>query len=380
MNNHKEKPFEYLRKRNGERFSDETIRNWYITRAYVLKKLREKEAECPFSPDSKERLHIVLMGDDDRMLSIARQVALYAHYLNFDEDCDDDISRRCTVITIVTHDEDIINKLSKEEYLCNLLRYCKYVVGEQIMNKSSYIDIELHITSECPEQGKDDVMLFFKKSDVDSFFNSVLEGDEDVFTIDTRKAFYASKMYCIGETIDNLPAESIHDTKRYTMALNVYQYEIMTKEPQPLFEKVWEKQCQLKETLSNVFCSDCFESRANTIRRFCGGDLRKEAALWEKHNEMLSKSEHARWVVEKLIMGYRPFDEKERNHDEILCAQFKSKIKRKKYHNSLKHDDEKLAHIDLCSYRDLRRINPNDLKYDSFLMLSIPIILQKINE
>jgi hypothetical protein len=89
-------------------------------------------------------------------------------------------------------------------------------------------------------------------------------------------------------------------------------------------------------------------------------------------------SEHARWIVEKLIMGYRPLNEGERYHDETLHAQFKNKEKRKKYRDSLKRNDQDPAHIDLCSYRDLRRINPDDMKYDSFLMLAIPKILKRL--
>lgn len=382
MSNYKEKPFEQLRKKDGTPFSEDTIKNWYIARTYVLKVLSEKEKEHSFTPDTNEFLHVVLTSDDTRMLFIARQIALSAHYINFNEECDKGESCCRTRISIISEDVNIKQKLSAEEYLCNLPQYCRYVVEDKIDNPHSYIDIEIHIVSDIPVEGKHEMMLVIKKGDVDNYFDRVLEGDEDVFTIDTRKAFYASRMYNIGETIDNLPAENIHDTKRYTMALNVYQYKRLTETPQRLFDKPIDegKQYQLKEALSNVFCSDCFESRANAIGHLCKGDAKDMNALWEKHNEALSKSEHARWVVEKLIMGYRPFDEKERHHDEELQAQFKSKTKLKKYHNSLKRSDKELAHIDLCSYRDLRRINPNDLKYDSFLMLAIPKILDKVGE
>ena len=97
--------------------------------------------------------------------------------------------------------------------------------------------------------------------------------------------------------------------------------------------------------------------------------------LWAKYNEALSKSEHARWAVEKLIMGFRPLNEEERLDDEKLAAH---KKKRKEYRNNLKKNSSKLAHIDLCSYSDLRRVNPDDMKYDSFLMLAIPNILAKV--
>ena len=95
--------------------------------------------------------------------------------------------------------------------------------------------------------------------------------------------------------------------------------------------------------------------------------------LWAKYNEALSKSEHARWVVEKLIMGFRPLNEEERLEDETLST---NKKRRKEYRDGLKKNAAKLAHIDLCSYSDLRRVDPDNMKYDSFLMLAIPKILE----
>lgn len=390
MTNHYERPFELLRRRNGEEFSTETIRNWYIARKFVLEKLKAVEKEHPFTPDSNEHLHVVLNNDECRMLFVARQVALSAHYTNSNEDYDDETFTRKTIISIISEDVHIVQKLLKEEYLCNLPKYCRYVVermvGDNMENKTvnpnSYIDIEIHIVSKKPVKGKNEIMLDISNEDVEQYFNRAIEGDEEVFTIDTRKAFFASRMYNIGETIDNLPAENIHDTKRYAMALNVYQYEKLTTEPQRLFDKpIFEgEQYKLKETLSNVFCADCFGSRARTIKSLNVDKLKDTTVLWERYNEVLSKSEHARWVVEKLIMGYRPLNDEEHHQDEELRAQFKSKDKLKNYHNRVKRNDEILAHIDLCSYRDLRRINPNDLKYDSFLMLAIPKILDRVGE
>ena len=135
--------------------------------------------------------------------------------------------------------------------------------------------------------------------------------------------------------------------------------------------------CKIKEQISNILCSDCFSLR-NECMRLCEENALTNKALWEKYNEQLSKSEHAGWVVEKLIMGYRPLNERERYYDETLHSQFKNKDKRKKYRDSLKRNDQDPAHIDLCSYRDLRRINPDDMKYDSFLMLAVPKILDRV--
>ena len=87
----------------------------------------------------------------------------------------------------------------------------------------------------------------------------------------------------------------------------------------------------------------------------------------------LSQSEHERWVVEKLIMGYRPYSDQERFQYESLFGE-----ERKAFRKKLKNNASDPAHVDLCSYRDLRRISPDDLKYDSFLMLAIPKILERV--
>ena len=94
----------------------------------------------------------------------------------------------------------------------------------------------------------------------------------------------------------------------------------------------------------------------------------KEA--WDECIEGLSKSEHARWVTDKLIMGFRPLNDRERIKDERLFEEEKTQ-----YRNQLKKSAHDPAHVDLCSFAKLRRINPSDLKYDSFLMLAIPGIL-----
>ena len=386
----KEQPFELLRKKDGTKFLVDTIKNWYIARSYVLKLLAKKENEYLFSPESKERLHIVLPSDDNRMLFIARHVALYAHYANFNEECEDEASSCKTRISIITDDVNIKQKLSQEQFLCNLPNYCRYVVEhnvegvieQKIENHNSYIDIELNIVSYKPAKGKNDILIEISQEDVDNYFEQVSKDNEDIFTIDTRKAFYTGKMYNIGEAIDNLPAENIHNTKRYAMALNVYQYARLSEKPQKLFDKKIKEgeQYKLRELLSNVFCSDCFKSRAQAIMRLNSGNLKNDTGLWARYNEALSKSEHSRWVVEKLIMGFRPFNEEEHHQYEVLRAQFRCNDKLKKFHDNLKRNDQVLAHLDICSYRDLRRINPHDLKYDSFLMLAIPKILDKVGE
>lgn len=371
-----EKPFTFLKRKNGEEFSEEIKNNWYIARAYVLKKLEG----VAFRPDSACHLHVVVKDDSPQMLAIVRQIALQAHYINHDEDVMEETLRHRTVITIVSQNPKIKGELEKEEYLCNLPRFCKYVEWDsKPKNKDSYIDIEIHIVKEFIKAGEDGEILYIEKDEVDAYFDRHKE-DGMVLRIDTRMAFYASRMYKLGEELYNLPAEDIHCAKRYAMALDVFQYDLLRQSFEPMFDEADSERSlsNLKEKLSNVLCADCFKSRAKSINLLSGGEKKKEKSLWEKNNEVLSKSEHSRWIVEKLIMGYRPLNEKEMFDYENLHVQFKSNEKKKKYRDRLKQNDQDPSHIDLCSYANLRRINPDDLKFDSFLMLAVPLILKKL--
>ena len=368
MNKNIENPFKYLKRKDGSEFHSDVIEDWYKARAFVLDKLKE----VAFKDDDDHHLHVVLKGDSGLMLSVARQVALSAHYLNYDEEK----KGNRTVITIVSDDPKIENKLKKEEYLCNLLDHCKWTHGKITYNADSYIDIEINIVSNCDEKESENVKVI-EESEVISFCNSKLK--DEICSIDTRKAVYAGRMYNLGTLIENLPAENIHDANRYALALDVFQFERLQEPLDSLINDLkWkDDQIRVKNGLSNVFCADCFESRASSIELYRENNNQKDAELWAKYNEVLSKSEHARWVVEKLIMGFRPLNKEERLEDEILSI---NKKKRKSYRDSLKKKMDKLAHIDLCSYSDLRRVNPDDLKYDSFLMLAIPKILEKIRK
>ena len=376
MNEMRERPFEYLRKKeNGSKFKDELVRNWYIARAYILDKL----SNIAYKPSSCEHLQVAVMDDSPLMLCVVRQVALSAHYINYDEDNEDESLRNRTVIILVSTNPKIKMELEKEEYLCNLPKYCRYKESNSnVLNEDSYIDIEIQVKSELSDEDKSNCSFVLTKEDVEAFCKLKEKIGEDIFSIDTRKAVYASRMYSLGAVIDNLPAEDIHCASRYVMALDVFQYSKLKEIPRPLMAECnCNNQSRVKECISNIFCSDCFESRCLSIQLCSNEDPEREKEIWGDYNRVLSKSEHARWVVEKLIMGYTPFSREQRFKDESLSYVPK---KRNLYRKALKNDSKHPSHIDLCSYTDLRRINPADLKYDSFLMLAIPIILKKVRE
>ncbi|MGM9833502.1 MAG: hypothetical protein ACI31A_07450 [Candidatus Limisoma sp.] len=385
VENYQENPFKFLKAKDTSREANAVVRNWYVARNYVIKNMHL--CDHVFEPGDTGHLHVVIPNDSPRMLFIARQVALMSHFLNFIDDSPDESERRRTVITIVSHNADIKEILEREDYLCNLPKYCKFMnIDGNTTNKDSYIDIEIHITRDLPRVETDNNTILVDAAEVDAYFEEYIEVPDDhpIFRIDTRKAFYSSKVYDIGTAFTNIPAENIHCTGRYLLALNIFRYDVLSKQFVPMFDedkfaKVRSNQLgiySIKMDISNILCADCFEIRKKSIEKICKG---REATreVWEDNNEMLSRSEHARWVLEKLILGYRPLSVEEKYHLENLHIEFKSAMKKKKYLDGLKNRDKDPAHIDICSYADLRRIKPEDLKFDSFLMLAIPLILER---
>ena len=362
----RERPFEYL---------TASAENWYIARAYVLDKLRD----VAFTPGSDGHLHVIVAGDSPLLLSTARQTALSAHYLNFEEEnaLGERVSRNRTVITLVTGKkaDDILRELSREEYLGQLLSVCRYSLFGELHNPDSYLDIEVDLVEKAPE---DPDAITFTEEDVKAFLASA--DPEEVFSIDTRKAVFANRVYSLGAVIDNIPHEDINGAGRYSRALATFQYRVLGNAAGArLVSDRWKNRSTARNGLSNIICSDCFESRELAIRRQCSNydklDRKTRAALWERNSYALSVSEHCRWTAEKLILGFRAFSLEERclyeNHFGSARASFCRQVK---------NAAESPSHVDICSYRRLRLLDPASLKYDTFLMLAIPLILEKVNQ
>lgn len=369
-----ENPFEYLRPNLS---ADEVVKNWYVARAFVLDKL----GALSFAPGEAGHLHVIIDGDSPIMLAVLRQVALTAHYPNFVEydELDNLVCRNRTLITLVSNQkpDDILSELKKEEYLCNLLDLCKYSVGGKVFNEDSYIDVEIEIVDgqNSPKDG-----LHFCEDDVKLFMAGKKE--DDICSIDTRKAFYASKAYELGSAIESIPYEDINDAGRFNKALDTFQYKVLRDKGKIklIDEGKWAKnKIAVKLGLSNIICADSFESREQAIKKQCSDydklDYDQKHALWEKDAHALSLCEHGRWVVEKLIFGFSPFSQEQRNEYERRFGD-----RRKAFAKRLKNNASSPAHFNLCSYRDLRRVDPDNLKYDCFLTLAIPLILDEIRK
>ena len=305
-------------------------------------------------------------------------------------------------------------------------------------NKQSYIDIELEfidikghksddylssnniVEKECI--GRNDTYLLIKEETVRAKLK-----DEDIkaiSTINIKNARRTNMVYCVGGDIDNLDPDDPNTADRYSRALHYFCYQQNENDIQKQWDGFFKKgddgkptdcidgQIAVRNLLSNVYCSDCFESRLRSVvtqnnlkKQFQGDwfknlrcrysnyykdimsdkpyDIDQKTLIWllnKKYRQVLrivkeniaslAMCEHARWNVEKLINGFVPFTAKEHYEDNIRFG-----ASRNSYRKKLK---KKTHHIDLCSYQELRRINPSDMKYDCFLMMAMVRILKEI--
>lgn len=346
----KEDLFKYLNKKEGTLISEDVKKCWYEARAYVLHNLPVWEGEEGIGKDSNKHLEFVIKDSSMLMLSVVRQIALTAHYTNFN-DAD---GSNATIINIACKKDErerVENLLRSEECLANLYDLCH----------ENFVDIDIRLVDADFE---DEGAIHITEEDVKNY--AKIQGDS-IFSIDTRKAQYVNMVYNTGCEINNLPPDDPNTAERYKIALDVFCYQQSAEERRTSWDNLAKvdpktngvNQFDIRNKLSNVFCADCFDSRIRGIKGSVADNL-----------EIIARCEHSRWVVEKLILGFAPFSKAEIYKDEELFGNERKAFRKKQ--------KKAFRHIDLCSYHDLKRLSPEDMKYDCFLMLAIPHILSEV--
>lgn len=363
-------------------YEESKRKEWLIARNFVLNVLSPLD-RTGISHDCNKYVHVIVEGYSSKMMAVVRQIALIAHYANYDEKT----GRNKTIITICTGSKEKAETAEREiienGYLGYLLQYCNEKSWLKLDLSFEFLadDILSYLCEYKTNNKSNEILTFIQEDDIVDFSH----GEE----IDVHKGALVNMCYCIGEPIDNLPAYDNSNIERYSLALDIYGY---LAKPD-ITQKKWDSIAKpdkdgnysdydIKLKLSSLFCSDCFESRLRSIPgmgnkpidEYTHHDFKKVKREIQESKVLnaLVRSEHARWNVEKLILGYKPLNKEERYKLGILFGAEKSN-----YRKRLK---KKYSHIDLCNYEELRRVNPQDLKYDYFLMLSIPTIMKIWNK
>lgn len=366
-----EKYFEDLFRDLG--LNDSERENWYKARYYVQRVMEPLDGNG-ISPTSSKHVHVVIENiDTPLMQAVARQICLIAHYPNFNEESGDNK----TLITLCSDGpSDTYTNIKDKKVFGNLLEFYRCNI-EPSKNTRDLIplDIEFELLDKNPYSEKN--VRCITLADVEEATKNF---DTANAKIDVTMGMLVNMVYNTGAEIQNLSATDNANIERYSTALNVFCYKL---KPDMIRQK-WHECADVKNKLSSVFCADCFETRINGLFDTTGKTLveyllhdfntvmkeicKEENGKAENLNA-LARCEHSRWNVEKLIMGFYPLQESDWYElENCFEKERERKIKdlKKKYGK----------HIDLCSYRNLRRVNPADIKYDYFLMLAMPQIMR----
>lgn len=324
------------------------IDDWYFARAFVTSSAmmammcRVNEKGTITAP-----LSLTLEGTSSRMCAVLRELILRAHYMDFDERS----GANASTITILYEgrEDDTRKALLRTPFLGNYLHY----LWEESLD---YLDIRVLLVRRTHG----------RKADVTEEMLGEFTVDYARY-IDTCMAEYANRIYCLGSDLYNLPAIDTANAGMYELPLQVFE----TDNYEYNRDKNWENN-SIKDKLSNVFCTDTFLLREMMLRRGMHREGVREKSLVEsvKKNILpLSRSEHSRWVAEKLIMGFRPWTSQEHYHYDRLFGDAKQH-----YYSTLKKAE---AHYNICSYQDLSRLEPQNMRYDTFLILTMLAIIKK---
>lgn len=365
---------------------------WYKARHYVMDimpPLDIKDGKTALNIDSKKYIHVVADSAGKEMLAVIRQICLLAHYPNFKEST----NAHRTIVTIENCAFKSVAEINNEVSFGKLFEHCQYSFDMIPYNTPAPyndffpLDIEFEFLSNKREISisPDEILIELKHARVKYAFDNYEIPEKG---IDITKGVYVNMVYNVGVEIDNLPACDNDNVRRYDTALRVFCYKLKKDH----IKKKWDEtakpnvngeynEIDVKNQLSSIFCADCFESRLRSILDISKKSVKEylEFDIKEVMNMLCSESdeyktinalaycEHNRWNVERLIMGFSPLEDKDRFDLECVFG--------KERKNKIKFFKNEKRHIDLCSNRDLRRINPTDVKYDYFLMLAMPHIL-----
>lgn len=181
-----------------------------------------------------------------------------------------------------------------------------------------------------------------------------------------------------------LPLLQMAKRLNYFYTCSYGQEGVPTEMPADKVEAAWRNVQTFSMRYSNIFNVMTVATKMRSL----GHDEKewdKFFALTQEEIETLSAVEHNRWSVERLILGFRPPTDTEReeireNIEAFITAKATGK---KKPEQDLKNVyKKKKIHYDLCSYRELRedKTGQNVRLYDYDLTACIPLIAQSFKD
>ncbi|MBO6024534.1 MAG: hypothetical protein J6P83_06750 [Bacteroidales bacterium] len=373
--------------------------------------------------NSNKTVHLVIAGFSDLGESLALHTALIAHFPNYVRN-----QALRTRITIIDKDltarkdafiQRYANLFEHSHYRCiDLKQHNMTLYHEPVYNASreDFVDVEwefvdgdfydpllqrkLQLWADSKEQL---LTLALCDADTNSNFDrafalpkSIYQNDITVFVATERSAMLGKvretegyhNLYPIG--MDDcgydvrLPLLQMAKRLNYFYTCSYGQEGTPTNMPVEKVEAAWRNLQTFSMRYSNIYNVMTVATKMRSLGHE-EKDWDKFFALTQEEIETLSAVEHNRWSVERLILGFRPPTDTER---EEIRENIEAFITAKATGQEQPEQDlknvykKKKIHYDLCSYRELREDKTGqDVRlYDYDLTACIPLIAQSFKE
>ncbi len=360
--------------------------------------------------NGSRHVHVVIVDGhgSDLCMALLRQAALVCHYPNFDERTAENRTR----ITYVDMDSDnpsvVLNRIQRS--VCSLWDVCGKKVwtydedGRKLILSDEgklFIDIELNVVAlggkgELVKDVADEVLM-----DRNALITIIAEDSSardlrplaverpnvlQVYEVDREKlrnrcksplvdmtrAKVVNMVYNVGSCLKGVSPGNLYNAGDYENALNTSIKYCLSGTIREKWDEISsDDDYSAAIRLSNLNCADGLEAKRRSALAACSGNraCADLDGLLQSQLKWLAVSEHARWNTEKLVSGFRIYTDEEKYEDEFLFGEAQKESRSRMKRN--------FAHIDICSAKELVRVNPENFKYDCFLVLAVNDILNK---
>ncbi len=144
------------------------------------------------------------------------------------------------------------------------------------------------------------------------------------------------------------------------------------------------KSLSIFDKWSNKYLANSFGTKLRSAGTVTGNFTVNFAPIrdaFKNNMEVMAETEHNRWNIQQLLMGLRPYTDKEAEKYEDLRIKKDSDKKAEeefnKYKKDLKKGPEK-AHLNICSNEHLAKVDPDAKCYDDIFIDAIPYILKVV--
>ena len=374
----------------------------------------------PITCDSSTTVHLVIIGWSEMCRSIAIQTALIAHYPNQVRD-----SHLRTRITIIGTNSKTESQSFRRQYatlfdnsyyrsinLNSTEPTCTFHEPEYIGQRKDFIDIEWEFVQAELENEVVQKKLSLWATDKHQLLTIALcDNDENSNLKESLllpSEIYAHKIpiftYVKDKTLVDIARKESKFSEVYPFGMPTAGYDIA----QPLtqmaklvnyyysssyngntfpiddVERLWSELSSFSMRYSNVANVMTIPTKMRSLSHQ-ESDWTAFYALTQPEIDQISEVEHNRWCVERLITGFRPCTNEERNEIATNILNYVSaSIENRKDIPDLKKEykSKQKAHYDICAFSELGmdRTGRNVRIYDEVLTASIPLIVKVFND